>query len=367
MILGRKAEVSLMTSNNFEILIRNRRTRFVLSTVLLALTAFVTFNRVACASLISEFRIFGKTNVMIGVDSQILSGKVGSFTNVHTNAGSGVNFPGDIVSGGDIDLDGNNFVHASMYATNLVAISDGDTAIDGSIHASKVDFTNAAASGGVSVGGIVKYGTSVTAPQNCSTCTLINGVPTPPDLPVFPAAAVFSAGGANQTNPGALLPGTYGAVSQTSGLLTLSSGIYKMDSLSLSGSGQMKFDVTGGPILLDIVGNGTLGSSKDVSIVGGDDTSVFVEVHGDWSHGGGGTWNGTIFAPFGQIHVGSGSSTFTYNGAMWANDIDIEHSVTIGGGPPPPGSGNSPEPSTMLMAVLGVLGVGVLGRRKLSR
>src|SRR5262249_32507185 len=151
---------------------------------------------------------------------------------------------------------------------------------------------------------------SIIAPQNCSTCTLVQGTPTPPDLPVFPATTAFTAGGPNQTNPGILGPGTYGAVSASNTLLTLSTGLYKMDSLSLTNTRQLKFDVTNGPIVLQIVGDVSFTANKDVTIVGGNESAVFAETHGDWTHGGGGTWYGRIFAPNGKIHIGSGSGPF---------------------------------------------------------
>jgi hypothetical protein len=220
--------------------------------------------------------------------------------------------------------------------------------VNGGINANTTDFTGAGS--GVTVAGNVVYATSFTQQANgIFGGTVTQGVPASPDLPAFPAATMFSAGGADVHDPlAALPPGTYSDVESSLAIrpLLFSTGNYYMDSLSLTGGAQMSLDVTGGPINLYIVGNATLGTGKDVAVVGGDETDVHVEIHGDWTHQGGGSWKGTIFAPTGKIFVGNNN---TFDGYLWAEDVDIEHSATIGG--------HVSEPGTICLLVMGALGV----------
>lgn len=316
--------------------IRSRSTRLFAS---LCVACLLGTAAIATASSITDFRIYGVNSVVIGVNSNVLSGKVGSNTQITTNSGSDSFFADDFVSGGGVRLQGDNQLQRNIFAAGEVRISDPDTNIGGTIDANIIDLTGAGGNG-VDIHGHATANSFIAPANGNFLGGMTIGTPTPPDLPVFPAATIFSAGGPDVHDPVApLLPGVYGLVESNINNrdILLSAGDYYMDSLAISSGALLKFDVTGGPIRMFIVGNASL-PNQHVAIVGGDSTDVFVEVHGDWQQTGSGTWNGTIFAPNGLIHIGSGSSQFTYNGYAWAADVDIEHAVNLDGQVPEPAS-----------------------------
>lgn len=279
----------------------------------------------AGAVQITDFVIYAQQQVTIGVGSQI-TGLVGSGTAVVADNGDALvggtaGVFGDVRSRDDVQL--NNYAFVTGTVTNP---------------------------GNLILGGGATVGAHVVAI---------------PDLPNLPAATAYSAGGANiqpGNNPPApvtLTPGSYGNVILGSNTtLALTAGDYYFSSFSSGHGLRLNADVTGGGnVRIFVVGAINLGD-MDVTAIGGNASNIYFETHFSGSNafyaGGGTDLLGTVFAPYGQIHLGSGSTTGSFQGDLWAGtSVYIEHSV-MGSGPPTA----APEPGTVTLVVTGILGLG---------
>ena len=284
-----------------------------------AVALLATASQLLAVTTIDQYVVYGENGVKIGGNSTV-NGLVGArnadpanHNAIFLNGGAIAN--GDARSGTNIDLQNNAHITGTLY------ISNGATFTLGS---------------GSTIGG-TNFGN--------------------PDLPIFPSATSFSAGSSNvttQTSP--LTPGSYGSVTYgNGGDLNMTAGTYFMASLTLSGNTQVHLDTTGGPINVFVTGNVSV-DGRDAVVTGSN--GINWEIHGDWTQGGGSTgWAGILFVPNGTATIGSGSGVTDFTGQIWANSVDIQHSVTV----------MIPEPTTITLAMIGFAGLALLARKTTRR
>ena len=323
--------------------------KIILMAFVFGLTTFLPNN--SHAFVLKDFAIFATERAKIGGGSIVKGGLTGSDQEVRLASGTevdgvagagkltgnnGVTIYGDVVydgtmklgSGGDIygdvDVDGNAVLHSSEI--------HGDLTVSGSL-------TNFSTVTG-----------TITAP----------GSPVPYVGPTLPAATAFSAGGASIANNASgqsvtLAPGTYGVfdLHGFNNTLKLSAGNYYFDSFRIGSGGDIQFDLTGGNVNLYIVGDMLWGNTVHSSLIGGDSTQIYTELHGKWHNSGGGNYYGVVYAPFDDIVL---ANNFDHVGALYSGkEINLQHGVTVNFVP-------VPEP---LSAAL--LGIGFLGAARLRK
>jgi len=251
------------------------------------------------------YAVFGAGAVALGTKARVLGGPLASNTSVNLSGGAYVeqavgsggkysagtkaqvgasatangacNMAGGASVGADLDCGGN-------AAMGTKAQVKGDLTAAGSVHMT----------GGASVGGTV---TAQGKPKAYSPAKL-------------PPATTFTTGGAKVARAGGsvatLAPGSYGAVSVgTKSTLHLSAGDYYLDSLAVSGGSKVIVDLSGGRLRLFVSGNLALGTKARVVLNGGAPSRVMTEVHGKFSLSGGAVWAGLVFAPKGDIALGT--------------------------------------------------------------
>ncbi len=377
------------------------------------------------APVLSDFVVFGKTSVTIGQntgapvnaavgsggsvtiqqngqlgdgnDAIILSGG-GAYTGGNNgnyvgdiifsgsvNLGNGSQVTGNIHSGGSVTTNQGVKVSGDVIATGNISLAQNNQ-IGGVVHAGG----NASLGNNTTVGGTASAGGTVALGNNASTGGVINGAaaPTPlsPASIVMPSANVFSAGGTNYSYNNnqqlALSEGTYGAVSfKNNGKLTLTSGVYYFDSFNFGNNGLLELDLTGGDILINIVGNLTGGNNFDIALIGGDPFDVLFEIHGNVKVDQNSDWYGTIFAPNSTVEFGQNA---TITGAIYGDIIKIDQKSTFsyaasnrlfpqdnGNGGNGDDDDNGPNPSEVpapapLASILfGLMALGYISRRRI--
>jgi len=302
--------------------------------------------------------------VVIGTSATVNGGKIGSYQLVQTTGNAQLN--ADLHSGGRIILSNSNTVSGvitagGQQATTSVLFSAGSNFLGNNILVNG----SATVSGG-SVNGYLIHpsGTTYTGPVPAGS--EIIGTPQLPGLPNFPAITTFPAAGTGVINNNQTLlpfPQVYGSV-QLPGAKKLTfngPGVYVFSSIKNTGNTN-KFVFDFGTNTTDnfrIYVHGDVDLSKvNVEILGsGDASRIFMEVHGTgatsptgtyaWmmTNGASGnnqsTWSGTVWAPYGGINVGSGSSPSKINGALWSgtqvvldNGVSVTHVMLAGCGIP---------------------------------
>ncbi|MBA4058158.1 MAG: hypothetical protein C0490_25810, partial [Marivirga sp.] len=151
------------------------------------------------------------------------------------------------------------------------------------------------------------------------------------------------------TSSRVLTPDSYGNI-KLNGNQTLTfkgPGIYVINQIDNKNSNTFVFDFdnqASGAFLIYVHGNANLAKVNVSLIKGGNASRVFTEVHGKGSGSGkyafelangspGGTksrWEGTVWAPYAGINVGSGTGSSDITGALWsATQVNVQSGVNI--------------------------------------
>ncbi|MBA2746522.1 MAG: hypothetical protein H0U44_09885, partial [Flavisolibacter sp.] len=283
--------------------------------------------------------------VLISSSTSIPAGSIGGYVLVKT---TGTTTTGSIHSGRVVELSNNATVNGRIAignASNLPASVNVLTAGSGLIVSGNID-----SRGSVNIpSGSSVAGTKTILPgfNYSGPGTAIFATPDVPTLPSLPTPVVF----ANFTNnniTGNFLaqPGvSYGDVILTGNrTITFNGpGVYTFKSISNTGNANsFKFNflnTASGAIYIHVHENAILGKFNASFINGGSATRVFMEVHGNATNavfisngngGGGSRWQGTIYAPYGAIYMGSGTGSTTITGAMWSGtQVDLQSGVSV--------------------------------------
>src|SRR5215213_2609581 len=286
---------------------------------------------------LKDYVLFGKTGVQVGTSANILSGKVGSNTLVSSTGTS--SFAGDIISRGKVVLANSNTVDGNIYAENAtspattgVILQAGSNAL---LKASLFAKGNISVAGGSVQGPVLTTGT-YTGPTPAITPIQNNPVfPFAPILPIFYNLPSVNSN-TNIKNSGKIDPGSYNSLALTGG---------KADTFSRPGVYNFKFYVIGDVDLYKVnisfinlpVANATL---SDVA------ARIYMQVGGNGSTSSTGSdawflangasgnnqssWYGTVWAPNGNVDVGSGSSPSKIVGALWSGkQVIIQSGVNV--------------------------------------
>lgn len=275
----------------------------VLAPLLGALSLCFSTTASAAGPLLQEYTIYGENGVVIGFDSDIV-GLVGARNE-------------DPVTGNAVRLQGR-------------ATVDGDVRSGGDVNLQN----QASVSGSV----IHPPGTTLTLNSGSSVGTNVIGDPM---LPTLPPNTPFTCptGGPNDT-PGTnnqvrvLTPGVYGNL-QFGGNFNLTlngAGDYFFQSIT-AGNGST-LTVTSPGTRVYVCGPVRFGSVQVTVAPNGSPCDFYLETKAAGDNavqlGGNSNWIGDIFAPNGEIHIGSGGSVGSFLGRFFSNQVDVEHSIAGG-------------------------------------
>lgn len=280
--------------------------RFVCRLLVLCTAACLSAQSARAAQIL-DFVVFGANNVTVGGGSDVI-GIVGAGTHVQMAGGSTVT--GEVRSGNTVTLNNNAHVYGTVTNPGTLTLGSGAT-----------------------------------------VTTHIVGAP---DLPTLPPPTVFASGGTNHTvgNGGtiSLGPGSYGAISLggAADLNLTGPGDYFLASLNAGNGLDLNINAGGGNVRVYVTGKVQIGG-VDVFVTGGDASDIYFETHfsgtgGAFVAGGGTDWVGTVFAPYDDIHIGSGSSVGSVTGWLWSGThVDLEHGLTV----------MVPEPASAVLLLVG--------------
>ena len=306
----------------------------------------------AAADPITDYALFGNTSLNVGAGANV-NGQIGSNGSVTTgsnvdsedfggggnsSSGAGSMITGNVIVNGTYTTGSNVDVTGSIDASGFIFLNSGSS-VGGIIHGgnglstgTNVDLlSNVFVTGNFFLGAGGLASGNVTATGTIGGTGTIAGIatagagsvpaPTPFMTVSLPAMSVFTAGGAAVTagtnvNFGSLAPGSYGAMSLSSGAsITLSAGNYFFSSITTGSNVTITLDLTGGPVNIYVTGNAGIGAGTDLVLVGGGAANVYTEVKGQFTTGSNVTWYGTVFTPMGLISVGAGLQLF---GSLYA-------------------------------------------------
>lgn len=243
--------------------------------------------------------------------------------------GPGANISSDVTSAGTTQIDPNVFIGGNLLSGSDLTV-DANSSIQGNAGVNG----NVTVNNGASIVGHVTHSGTLTLNGSGSVGSESTGpsVVNPESFPgaALPPANIFTAGGSDITTVGnqttTLLPGTYGTLDLgASNILNLTAGSYFFDAIDIGNNLDFNIDLTGGNLLLYILGDADFGQGLDVFLTNGDAFNIFIETHGNWEAAG--NWYGTVLAPFGDITLGQDSIAF---GAFYSGDqIDIQQGVSL--------------------------------------
>lgn len=322
---------------------------------------------------VGEFAVFGASDVSdtheteTGNSTDIVGGMIGSNRSVDiggSNVQLGIRAGGKVTTGnsttvgiegiianGLVTLGGSNIINGSIHGASVTSGNDsnlnGDV-VSGGLFSSgsntqvgllaSVDAQSATLGNSADILGTLTLPLAVlpTLGSGATVATLVNSGTPPPATPdtfidiSLPTPNVFSASAdagkdieiSAGNSPLTLTPGIYrDFTSGNSRTLNLSAGIYVFRSISLGGSNIINANVSGGEILIFVVGNVTTGNNLAFNLTGGTADKVYLESGGVVSLGGSNDWYGTIYstksdAP-NQFGITTGNST-NVSGALYS-------------------------------------------------
>jgi len=310
---------------------------------------------------LKDYVLYGKTGVQVGTSTNILSGKVGSNTLVSSTGTS--SFAGDVISRGRVVLANSNTVDGNIYAENV-----GNPAASGTIlqvgsnallKASLFAKGNISVAGGSVQGPVFTTGI-FTGPTPAIVPIQNNPVfPFAPTLPIFYNLPAVN-NNINIKNSGTIDPGSYNSLALTGGKADTFSrpGVYIFNFIKNSGNtnnlvfnfnndttGTFKFYVIGDVDLYKVnisfinlpIPNANLsnvaariymqvGGNGNTSATGSDAWFLANGASGNNQS----SWYGTVWAPNGNVDVGSGSSPSKIVGALWSGkQVIIQSGVNV--------------------------------------
>ena len=334
---------------------------------LLVLAAVFLLQPVRAQQLpVSNFVLFGGFNqisgqatppapgrgVQLNTGSSAQNGAIGSYTLVKL-VGNGTS-GGNIHSGGKVEFGNNSTAGGIVTAANTGGLSGTIFQTgSGAILSGNIDVNgNIVVTGGTVSGKVTQpAGSTYTGPTPAGGRVM--GTPSLPVLPAMPDITPFpNAGNTNITGTQTIGPGAYGNMSLTGGkTVTFSSpGVYVFNSIANSGTfNNFTYNFqnnASGTIRIYVHGDADMGKLSVKFQNGGSAAQVFAEVHGTGSttanptfafnltSGASGAkfseWQGTVWAPYAGIRVGSGASSSKVSGALWSGThVFIESNVAI--------------------------------------
>jgi hypothetical protein len=325
-------------------------------------TAFITL--IGAPSLhaqVKDYVIFGSTGVQIGTSTNIPAGKIGS--NVLITSVGNASFGGDLVSKGKIVLANSNSVSGNIYAANATSPAATGTIFQTGSNASLNGPINV--NGNIVVGGGSVNGPVYTTGTYSGPLPSINPVRNNPTFAPLPSLPVFYKinpvnSNVNFKNSGSIDPGSYNSLALTGGKSDTFSrpGVYVFNFIKNTGNtsnlvfnfnndpiGTFKFYIIGDVDLYKVnisfinlpISGATFSdlASRIYMQVGGNG-STSSSGNDAWllSNGASGnnqsTWYGTVWAPNGNINVGSGSTPSKIVGALWSGkQVIIQTGVNV--------------------------------------
>ena len=327
---------------------------------------FLTLTVLNVNGQLKDYVLFGKTGVQVGTSAKVLNGKVGS--NLLVTSTGTASFGGDVISRGRVVLANSNTVDGNVYAAN--ATSPAAPGIIFQAGSNALLRASVFSNGDVAVGGGSVYGPVFTTGNYTGPTPTITPIKNNPVFPPTPTLPVFYNlpsvnNNVNIKNSGRIDPGSYNSLALTGGKTDTFSrpGVYIFNFIKNSGNtnnlvfnfnndatGTFKFYVIGDVDLykvnisfinLPIAGGATLSdvASRIYMQVGGNgNTSATGADAWYLANGASGnnqsTWYGTVWAPNGNVNVGSGSSPSKIVGALWSGkQVIVQSGVNVSHAP----------------------------------
>ena len=323
---------------------------------------FLTLTGSKLNAQLKDYVLFGKTGVQVGTSAKVLNGKVGS--NVLITSTGTASFGSDIVSRGKVVLANSNTVDGNVYAAN--ATNPAATGIIFQAGSNALLKANVFSNGNISIGGGSVYGPVFTTGSYTGPTPTITPIRNNPFFPSAPTLPIFYNlpsvnNNINIKNSGRIDPGSYNSLALNGGKTDTFSrpGVYIFNFIKNSGNtnnlvfnfnnnptGTFKFYVIGDVDLykvnisfvnLPIAGGATFAdvASRIYMQVGGTGNTSLTGTDAWYlANGASGinqsTWYGTVWAPNGNVDVGSGSTPSKIVGALWSGkQVIIQSGVNV--------------------------------------
>jgi len=289
--------------------------------------------------------------VQLGSTSNIHGGSIGSLKLVKSTGNLIIS--GNVFSQGKIELANGNTVTGNIAASNSPTVTGTILSVGSNANLGLSTSNTINVNGAVVVsGGTVKSkvtSTSYSGPTPAGG--KVTGVPSLPTYPALPTITTFPAYASTPdiTKTAIITKGSHGSI-KLPGNQTLTfrgTGVYVINQIDNKNSNTFVFDFQGDPTgtFLIYVHNNVRLEKLNVNLTGGGNAArIFTEVHGtglgtakyafDIANGSpGGTrsrWEGTVWAPYAAINVGSGTGSSDITGALWSGtQVNVQSGVNI--------------------------------------
>ena len=290
--------------------------------------------------------------VQIGTSGSVIGGKIGSHTIIRTTGNAQID--ADIISGGRLELSNTNTVNGTIAVGNTTPTNNTIFTAGSNFFVSNNVYVNGSStiSGGL-LSGFLMHPSIASYSGPLPAGGEIVGTPPLPGLPVMPSISSFDpAGNGTIATSQVIVPDEYGALMLNGGkTITFSgTGTYVFSKIKNSGNAnKFIFDFQNSPtgiIRINVHDDVDLYKINVELINGGSASRIFMEVHGNGSSSANGNyawmitngasgnnqsiWYGTVWAPYGGINVGSGSSPSKVEGALWSGtQVVLDNGVGI--------------------------------------